>query len=196
MSYITSDINSIQEERICPEIPTPYIITERIEPSKHHGIDILNTGKYGRKYDKLDCHSEEMDGRLIDAVGRKIILDRNLLNPIPSEANLYTDDINSSYGKSVYKNYSEIKNGDITYYNSIQDVYRSPVFTKSKVIGSVYTDPMGTESLEYRRVVNNNRCKNDDMHCNAWVKDSQNFREDMLSLQMSRMNRNQWYHQK
>jgi len=169
----------------CYNIPLPYVIKEQVEPLENYGMNVLNTGLYNRVI------NENNDARLYDTVGRKIILDKQPENSLPSIDEMYTDNINNSYVQSVHKTYKDIKNGNIEYYTGNNSVYRHPNFSKKNTLSVIHTDPMGTNTMEYIRDNDINRCERQEpITCSAWLSDTQDHREDIMSHQMSKMNRN------
>lgn len=169
----------------CYQLPLPYVVKEQIEPLENYGMNVLNTGLYNNtRFDKNDA-------RLYDTVGREIILDKKPENPLPPIGGMYTAKINSSYVEPFHKSYKDIKNGNIEYYTGINSVYREPNFSKKNTLTISHTDPMETITMEYVRDNDTNRCqRKEPVNCNAWLSDTQNHREDIMSHQMSKMNRN------
>lgn len=169
----------------CYELQLPYVIKDQVEPLDNYGMAVLNTGLYNNNaFDKNDS-------RLYDTVGREIILDKIPENPLPSIDEIYTNKINGSYIEPVYKSYKNITNGNIEYHQGLNSTYRDPIFSKKNTLTVAHIDPMGTKTMEYIRDNDTNRCQRKvPVICNAWLSDTQNHREDIMSHQMSKMNRN------
>jgi len=169
----------------CYETILPYVIKEQVEPLDNYGMNVLNTGLYAREI------TDKRDGRLYDTVGREIILDRPSETTLPPINEIYTNKINDSYVKPYHKSYKDIRDGNIKYYEGINSAYRDPNFSKRNVLSVLHTDPMGTKTMEYVRDNDTNRCnRKEPVICSAWLSDTQNHREDIMSHQMSKMNRN------
>jgi hypothetical protein len=141
------------------------------------------------------------DPRLID-VPRSFSM---VLDSIPIDSNnIKFCDINTTpyldkYGQN-YKTYSDINAGNILYYNdkSIEDAFFNPNFvTSSNVESYLYKDSMGSIKPHYMRTPL--KC-NDYLttenknyeYCLSWMDDSTSFREDIMSLQMSKINQQRW----
>jgi len=169
----------------CYKIPLPYVIKEQVEPLDNYGMNVLNTGLYNN-----DEFSKN-DARLYDTVGREIVLDNPPENPLPPIDEMYSNKINSSYVDPVHKSYKTIKNGNIEYYQGFNSAYRDPNFSRKNTLTVSHTDPMETKTMEYIRDNDTNRCnRKEPVTCSAWLSDTENHREDIMSHQMSKMNRN------
>ena len=117
----------------------------------------------------------------------------NKPDPIPNiEQNLYIYKDADKYNAKVYNSFSEIRGGHINYYlnrRQIEDVFSAPVFTnKSFITASRYKDPMSSFKPEYKRhqVENNNEGQL------TWIQDTCENREEMIALQMNRLNRTRY----
>lgn len=175
----------MKKSKNCYKLPLPYVIKEQIEPLDTYGMNVLNTGLYNN--DTFDKN----DARLYDTVGREIILDKQPENPLPSIDEMYTTKINSSYVEPFHKTYKDVKNGNIEYHLGFNSVYRDPNFSKKNIMTVSHTNPMGTKTMEYIRDNDTNRCqRKEPVTSSAWLSDTQNHREDIMSHQMSQMNRN------
>jgi hypothetical protein len=169
----------------CYKLALPYVIKEQIEPLDNYGMNVLNTGLYNN-----DEFSKN-DARLYDTVGREIVLDKTPENHLPPIDEMYSNKINSSYVEPFHKSYKMIKNGNIEYYQGFNSVYRDPNFSRKNTLTVSYTDPMETKTMEYIRDNDMNRCnQKEPVTYSAWLSDTQNHREDIMSHQMSGMNRN------
>lgn len=81
--------------------------------------------------------------------------------------------------------------GNIEYYLGFNSVFREPIFSKKNTMTVSHTDPMGTKTMEYVRDNDINRCKRKEpVTSSVWLSDTQNHREDIMSHQVSQMNRN------
>jgi hypothetical protein len=122
--------------------------------------------------------------------------------PIDSSMKLYEipyDKKLDNYGQG-YNSYNDINAGQIMYYvdKSIEDPFYKPNFiTSSQIDGTLYKDPMGGLQPRYYRT----NLKDDDNigpvrdnyeGCLSWMQDSLNQREDIMSLQMGKMLKQQW----
>lgn len=133
-----------------------------------------------------------MDGRIIDtARGLPIVLDR------PAAVGSVDMDIvnrfdNSNYG-SVYGSYSDIRNGQIGYYVDQADAqpFSHPVYSIPSTVEKVIRkDPMDAIKPEYIKtpVASTLRMISNDQQ----TRDELSFREDLMALQQSRVNRERW----
>ena len=135
------------------------------------------------------------DPRLISAAhdGMKLTLDRP---PIFGEVRLkdiYVEPTLENYGKR-YKNYSDIKAGQIMYYfdKSIEDTYFHPIFENDAVaLGRNYVDPMNSYKPSYERIPIR---KNQPLYPGGLssIADIDEHREDIISLQMRPQNRTKY----
>jgi hypothetical protein len=190
-----------------------YPFKNDIEPSYENSFTTLNPNAMKNKYDptfqSVDCSSGNSpnvcyisnDPRLISAYhnGQRLTLDRP---PIDSSMKLDTINTNKKltrYGQD-YKNYEDIDAGQITYYvdNSIKNPFNLPVFaTSANVLRTVYKDPMDSIKPHYYRTPMTNRdalnTNNSNYQgCLSFIQDSNEFREDIISKQMSRNNQQRW----
>jgi hypothetical protein len=132
------------------------------------------------------------DSRVIDPVRDiKTILDK------PAEVGSVDMDLvssldNSNYG-SIYRTYSDIKNGQIAYYvdPSISQPFFSPVYTLSSYVDkTIFKDPMDSIKPEYIKTpitttLNSVSSLQD-------TRDALSFREDLMSKQQNLYNRTSW----
>ncbi len=132
------------------------------------------------------------DGRVIDSVrDMKTILDK------PAETgsvdmNLVYKFNNRNYG-GPYKTYSNINNGQISYYvdSSISQPFFSPVYTlSSNVDKTIFKDPMDSVKPQYYKnpVTSTMHHVSDDQ----FTRDQLFFREDLMSRQQNLYNRTSW----
>ena len=191
---------------------------DQIEPMNKTGYDYLNpqsvTNLYAKDFYEVDCEKEQIGGNCHDMVyssfdprlisgshnGQRILLDRPPLDDGIKLANVYTDPNLKNYGKSIYKNYSDINNGQFLYYidKSIEDDLFKPNFENpASVKGEIYKDPMGSTYPEYKRypLVDNNylHTKNRKYRYGlSSIDDTNEFREDIMHLQMRRQDRRRY----
>lgn len=185
------------------------IFKNQIEPLDKIGYNIINPeaiqNLYANDFYEIECKRDEMndscpkkvytspDPRLISIYhgGQKLALDRPPLDPNIKLKDIYTDKSNKNY-KNIYKDYADIKGGQIMYYidKSIEDDLFQPVFENaSNVTGQIYKDPMGGTYPEYERVpIKNNNVLNTRNRTYEYglssINDQNEFREDIIHLQM------------
>ena len=191
---------------------TPF--RKNIESNKHftsHNTNInpqIMLNKYSKDFQRISCTNNincpkiqyiSKDPRLISVQhnGQVLTLDRPplqskiMLSKIPFDKNL------NHYGQN-YKTYSDIDGGDIMYYTgNIQDPFISPVFSNNSVsvTGTLYKTPMTNIWPVYTRkplknIIGTEKDTYDD--CLSFTTDTNNFRNDIISKQMSKINRQQW----
>ena len=185
--------------------------SSEIQPTLEKGYVNLNpgvaTGSYDKSFEKIACPDNlgglcknvyaSTDPRLISSFhnGQVLTLDRP---PITSEMKLNNINIDPSlngYGQN-YKTYSDINAGQIEYYinKSQEGAFFEPNFSSSaRMFGTLYQDPMGSMKPQYDRQPL--KCNNPLNTKNAiydgglsWIQDSQEHRQDLLSLQMRKRN--------
>jgi len=185
-----------------------------IEPQIKDGERILNPEviiqKYANDFQKITCNDNttcpkiqytSSDPRLISASHNGQVQTLNL-PPITSDVNLNSllyDSSLDNYGQN-YKDYSDINTGQYMYYinKSQEDPYFNPNFVRSaRVTGVLYKDPMGSLKPEYTRkpLTNDHPLgpeRNNYEGGLSWMQDSLNHREDLLSLQMRKVNRQRY----
>lgn len=135
---------------------------------------------------------------LIDPMrGQKLLLNRPHFESgiAPDLSNVYSPWIRS-YGRGPngggYRDYSDINAGQYQYWVPKQpEVYFPPVFTKtSKIVHSIFTDPMDIQHPHWERVPN--ECRWDKclskQTVDSFTHDSLEFREQLMARQMRREN--------
>lgn len=139
-----------------------------------------------------DGYFYPMDGRIIDtARGMPIILDRPAAVGHVDMSLVNTFD-NSNYG-AVYGSYSDIRNGQIGYYVDAADAqpFSYPVYSIPSTVEKVIRkDPMDAIKPEYIKTpaMSTLHALSNDQQ----TRDALSFREDLMSLQQSRVNRERW----
>jgi hypothetical protein len=138
------------------------------------------------------------DPRLINQErGTTLVLDKPPLDTGISIEDIYNDPSLEEYGKK-YNSYDDIKSGQITYYTdkSIDNAYYTPNFvTQREVEGSLDKDPMGGIAPRYKRDPGYRdpfTRDNNFEYCLSWMEDSMAQRQDIMSRQMSRINKQRW----
>lgn len=95
----------------------------------------------------------------------------------------------------IYSSYSDIDKGNTAYYtqNTTRNVFPKPLFTTDAVVTeTIYTDPSGSIRHDWSRFPN--KCCNDECENTlSFIRDSQLHREDLMALQMRRMNEQKYY---
>lgn len=108
---------------------------------------------------------------------------------IPQLNEIYSFKKANDYKTKFYKNVKDIKSGYITYYpdqRQIEDVFTAPNFINTaKIDASLYFNPMGSKMNEYNRTMKKNNLEKQ----LTWIQDSSEQREDIMALQMRKMNR-------
>jgi hypothetical protein len=175
----------------------PVIFNNDIQPNYNSGYSCLNELQRAMDFTKVEnpglknCSKilfYQQDPRLID------IRRGNQIYPIseppfdggqPFKPN--------NFEAKIYKNgYQNIKGGQIQYYvdKSIEDAFFEPTFINQRNVTSyTYIDPMNNIKPHYER--------QSDYYDNpgyslSFMKDSQEFREDIISKQMSKINQSRY----
>lgn len=183
----------------------PVFTTPRTEPSNKTGFNLINphtiSNAYAPEFIKVPCKEPNFpnevytssDPRLISAYhnGQKLGLDVPPIDHYVGMNNVYTNPSIPNF-KSFYKNYDDIKAGQIMYYTnkSLEDNLFAPVFENpSKVTGVMYKDPMGGTYPEYIRdpkIKDNvlNTVNRKYRYGLSSINDENEFREDIIHLQM------------
>lgn len=172
------------------------IFNQGIEPHKNSGYKNLNHLQRSMEYTRIEnkgipnCSKVlyyKQDPRLIDP--------RRGANIFPiSEPPLTGNEpfIPNNFEAKIYKNYGDIKSGQITYYvdKSIEKAFFNPNFVNGRNVTSyVYVDPMNNVKPHYERETS---YADNQGYCLSWMRDSQEQREDIVSKQMSRINQNRF----
>jgi hypothetical protein len=192
------------------------LFKNQIEPRSNNNYTFINpdvmTQQYDKRYigvepnitksyDRTVYTTKNYDGRLIspERGGEILALDRPPISANIREKTIYTDPTMKEFGKK-YGTYGDIKAGQILYYfdESIEDTLFNPLFVNNaNVDGSLYKDPMGGMKPDYSRtpvkIPDLLETKHDNNHGElTWIRDSQESREDLLSLQMNRNNQRKY----
>ena len=129
------------------------------------------------------------DPRLYNAAAATWLqLDRPPLDSSLKLSSLNTDKSLNNYGQK-YKSYADVNAGQILYYieKDTEDAFYEPLYsTKAMVVGTLYQDPMGAIKPQWNRYPQSTENSCD--WGTSFMKDSQFHREDILSLQMRKMN--------
>ena len=183
--------------------PTDNHVTKWINPNVYTSKTALDFGSINNTSDSTCQPTQYLsaDPRLTSAIrGSRMTLDRPPIDSTIKLKDIYDEKIKSS-GQN-YSSYNDINYGDIIYYTTNDDAFYKPLFSNpAHTISTLYKDPMDNIIPEYTRIPlekqNNpittlNNEDNDGYHL-SWIKDSQNHREDLLSLQMQKSrNKNRW----
>ena len=112
-------------------------------------------------------------------------------NTIPEINNIYKFKESKDYRTRQYQDVKDIKSGYIEYFpqkRQIQDVFTKPNFVNDcKIDGSLYFNPMGSVMPDYKRTMTKNNLKAPNQL--TWIQDSNENREEIMALQMRKMNR-------
>ena len=107
-----------------------------------------------------------------------------------------TDECENSY-KPIYNSYADINFGNVIYYtpkNNLERIFPKHLFNSdsSTVVRSTYIDPMGVQKPQWNLSIYKDNPilsnKKRDDSCLSFFNDTQYHREDLMSLQMRRMN--------
>lgn len=177
----------------------------QIEPLNKQGFEYINPKAISNSY-ATDFYNYEngylsYDPRLISAFhnGQRMVLDSPPIDNSIKLCQVYTDPTLSNYGKK-YNSYADVNTGDILYYidKSREDTMYEPLFENpARVQGVMYQDPMGTVYPEYKRVpVKNNNVMSTKNRRYSYglsaIDDINEFREDIIHLQMRRADRKRY----
>lgn len=130
------------------------------------------------------------DSRVVDCRGMRLNLDSPAKIGAVDMDNVYKID-NSNYG-GIYKNYSDINNGNIAYYvdQSISQPFFNPVYTlSSNVEKSILLDPMTNPKPYYSKNINSSLNSIVD---DQYARDQLTFREELMSRQQNLYNKTSW----
>jgi hypothetical protein len=113
---------------------------------------------------------------------------------IPELSKIYNYKEANDYRTKSYQDVKDIKSGYITYFpqkRQVKDVYTKPNFVNdSKIDGSLYLNPMGSVMTTYTRTMTKNNLQKPDQL--TWIQDTNENREELMSLQMRKMNRSMY----
>lgn len=117
---------------------------------------------------------------------------------IPTLDKIYTYKAANDYRTKMYHTVKDINSGYIKYFpkqRQIEDVFTKPNFVNNcKIDASLYMNPMGSTMPSYNRTMTKNNLKEPNQL--TWIQDSSEQREEIMSLQMRKMNRsmfeNKW----
>ena len=177
-----------------------------VEPKQSHGKDeilLLNPSIYLNNYEKdfrRIGNTEtyvSTDPRLISASheGQILRLDRPAFLGEVKLKDIYTEPTLQNYGKTYYKDYNDVIEGQIMYYidKSISDPFFKPVFAnQSLAVGRNYADPMSSFKPSYERIPVIAKNKQNYEGGLSFLEDTGGYREDLMSYQMSVINRQKY----
>jgi hypothetical protein len=185
-------------------------IGDKIEPTNQSGYEFINpeviSSAYAPEFYKVNCEDigevyTSQDPRLISIFhnGQVTPLDVPPTDHSIKLADIYTHPTMKNYGVR-YKNYADIKAGQILYYNdkSIEDDLFQPNFANpARVTTTIYSDPMGGTYPEYLRtpVRGNNVMSTQGRRYTyglSSIDDQNEFREDIMHLQMRPQDRTRY----
>lgn len=167
------------------------------------------TDAYAKDFSRVSCERDKgcktvyasSDPRLVSSShnGQVLTLDRPPIDDSMQLKDICSDKNLNCYGQN-YRNYFDVNAGQIMYYvdGSISDPFFTPVFsTQARVFSTVYKDPMGSLKPHYYREplkCNNPLDTTHDTYVGglSWMQDSDSFREDIMSKQMSRINQQRY----
>jgi hypothetical protein len=182
----------------------------QLEPSDKDGFTYINpyciSKDYAPEFARMGKSEppvySSQDPRLISAIhnGQVLQLDVPPIDECIKLADVYTDPRLKYYGKTFYKDYSDINAGQIMYYvdKSIEDALYHPLFENSaQVDGDIYQDVMGATYPEYYRIPT--KCENllntktrKYRYGLSSIDDTNETREDLIALQMRPQNRSKY----
>lgn len=114
---------------------------------------------------------------------------------IPALNQIYTYKGANNYKTKMYHSVKDIQSGYITYFpdkRPIEEVFTKPNFVNdSKIEGSLYMNPMGSTMPEYNRTFTKSNLQKNPKQL-TWIQDSTEQREEIMSLQMRKMNRSKF----
>ena len=177
-----------------------------VEPKQETAKDeflLLNPSIYLNNYEKdfIRMGKTETfvstDPRLISAAhnGQILSLDRPAFLGEVKLKDVYTDPTLKNYGKTYYKDYNDIRAGQIMYYidKSISDPFFKPVYAnQSLALGRNYVDPMTSYKPSYQRIPVIAKREQNYAGGLSFLEDTGEFREDLMSYQMSVRNRQKY----
>lgn len=128
------------------------------------------------------------------------LLDKELDESIPKLSEVSIDKDMDNYGNigSHYKNYEDIKAGQIKYYldKDIEHFYKPQVINGATIKCKVYTDPMGSNRFEFKRELEKPYCPyrrnitTEYENCLSFVEDSNFHSSDIIFAHNTNLPRN------
>jgi hypothetical protein len=183
-----------------------------IQPQDKYGIYDLNPQLYQNNlapgFDKIGCRTEcpnetyiSNDPRLLDVLRAQYLpLDRPPMTGNVKLKDVYDKKIDN-YKTGYLKNYSDINDGQITYYidKSIENAFYKPVYSEPSIeTTNLLQDPMGSIKTEHNRtaIVNTQNPATTSYQCYpynlSFIQDSASYREDLIALQQRKNNQQKW----
>ena len=178
-------------------------------PKRQSGYKIISKGtnqSFAKDFQKVRCKDDEcktvyasQDPRLVDVRrGIMMTLDRPPQDDGVKLKDVYNENLRG-YGTG-YRTYSDITAGQITYYDdkSISEPFFTPLFeNKARMVSTLYQDPMSAMKPQYKRIpLEKNKCHDTKDRTFSkglsWIQDSNETREDLMSLQMRKHNEQRW----
>jgi len=158
------------------------------------------TDSVAKGFERLSCNGQyaSWDPRLWNATHNQY----TTFSQPPIDGNVqlkdvYNDDL-KGYGQN-YKTYSDINSGQIIYYTDpdLNAPYYEPLFDDQTYGKILFRTPMGGIKPEYPRVVNYSNPMTDTTTnfspCGlSWMRDTQQFRQDILTGYTVKMNQQRW----
>lgn len=112
---------------------------------------------------------------------------------IPTLNKIYTYTGANDYRTKIYNDVSNIKSGYIEYFpkkRQIENVFSKPNYVNNcKINAKLYYNPMGSIMPEYNRELTKHNVKTNQL---TWIQDTTEHREELMSLQMRKMNRSMY----
>jgi hypothetical protein len=175
----------------------PTIFNKDVEPQNNRGYTCLNELQRAIDFKKVENYNlpscskvlfYEQDPRLID-VRRGSQVYPISEPPFDGSQPFLPENFETKVYKKGYEN---IKSGQIQYYvdKSIEKAFFSPTFVNERKVTSYnYIDPMNNIKPHYERHAD---YYNNPGYSLSFMKDSQEFREDIISKQMYKINQNRF----
>lgn len=180
-------------------------LNRKIQTDKEYKINILNPKQYDNKiakgFDKITNIPTytSLDPRLYSVVySEHLQLDKPPIDGKVKLKDIYNKNIDEY--KLSTREYQDLNDGQISYYTdeSISQPFYKPIFSENAYqITNVYKDPMDSIKPEYNRELIDLenpilRTKNKYKHNLSFLEDTQNQREDIISLQQRKYNQTKW----
>lgn len=190
--YYSSHIFKTNKEPVINKKHERYILNPKVIGKDKLDKSFNVTNEY-KECNNINCLT--YDPRLYNAMtDTRLKLDTEPLNSSIKLNTLNTDETLNNYGKG-YKSYSDINTGQIIYYieNDTENAFFEPVFDiKATAVGTLYKDPMSSVKPQWERfpekynpILGN---QSDREFASSFIKDSQFQRDDLMALQMRKMN--------